>query len=449
MKLGHDLTLEQTQKLILTPELKQAIELLQFTNLELKEYIENEIQENPMLEFENNKIEYEDKVNWKEYLEKQSYRDYSQGEKKDYSNFDYSNMVSYNPSLKETLLLQLNVLDISLEDLAIGHFIIEHIDNNGYLDSSIETIRDDLKISEAKILEVLEMIQKFEPSGVGARSLNESLEIQLRELKVEDENVYKVVRHHLEDIGNNRLIKISRDLGLTMEETKEVCKLIKKLNPKPGQEYGGHDRVRYILPDASIDYVDGQYIVTVNDITAPRLNINEFYKNMITQEKDENATKFLNKKLDSAMWVIRTIEQRRNTIYKVLNAILKFQIDFFDYGEQHLKPLTLKDIADEIEMHESTVSRATNGKYVQTPRGLFEFKYFFSSSLSSLEGDVSSKSIKHKLRDIISEENKKRPYSDQKLADLLNQEGIDISRRTVAKYRDEMEILSSTKRRRF
>lgn len=448
MKLGHELILQQSQKLILTPELQQAIELLQFNNQELREYIENEVQENPMLEIEEKSRE---DIDWKEYFEKEERKNFSNQYDidRDNSDYNYSNFVSYNPSLKEVLLLQLNVLNISKEDLKIGYFIIEHLDINGYLTLEIEEISNQLEVLSSDVLEILRKIQKFEPIGVGARSLEECLKIQLEDLEIFDEKIHKVVEEHLEDIGNNNLNKICNDVNSEITEVKEICKIIKKLNPKPGQEYGNNESIKYIQPDATIKKVNGEYIVSLNEESSPRLNINNFYKDMILSQQDKKTTEYLNKKLDSALWVIRTIEQRKNTILKVLKAILKYQIDFFEKGEQYLKPLTLKDIAKEIDMHESTVSRTTNGKYVQTPQGLFEFKYFFSSSISSDDGDMSSKSIKYKIKRLIDREDKKKPYSDQKIANILNKEGIDISRRTVAKYRDEMEILSSMKRKSF
>lgn len=452
MKLGHELILSQTQKLVLTPELRQAIELLQFTNQELKEYIDNELQENPMLEREQEETyeSLDDEINWKEYIEQNRNSGYVSEEiDRNQKEYDYTNFVSYNPELKETLLLQLNVLDIDKKELEIGHFLIESLDESGYFKSSIDRIAKLFYTKEENVERILEMIQTFEPNGVGARDLEECLIIQLEEKGIEDELVYTVVKDHLKDIGENKLRKISDELDITLEETQKICDIIKTLNPKPGQEYGSKDRVKYITPDASIKKIDGKYTVILNDITAPRLNINNFYKNMLTQKNDKNATKYLSERLDSAMWVIKTIEQRRNTILKVLNAILKFQIDFFEKGEKYLKPLTLKEIAEEIDMHESTVSRTTNGKYVQTDRGLFEFKYFFSSALTTSSGDISSTSIKSYIEDIILEEDKKKPHSDQAISNILKEKGVKISRRTVAKYRDELEIPSSTRRRRY
>ena len=449
MKLEHELILQQEQNLVLTPELKQAIELLQFNSQELKEYIENEVQENPLLEIDESKS---DQVDWQEFIKSQDKNNHYSREynsNSDQEDYNYSNFVSYNPSLKEVLLLQVNVLDLDKEELKIAYFIVEHIDGNGYLTSDLEDLSRELNADLEDLTRILELIQAFDPLGVGARDLKESLKIQLEYYGIYDEKVHKVVEEHLKDIGNNNLNRICQSLDLEIEDVKEICKVIKKLNPKPGQEYGNNDSIRYILPDASIKKVDGEFRVFLNEDTAPRLNINTFYRDMILREEDKKTIDYLTKKLDSALWVIRTIEQRKDTIYKVLTAIVKFQNDFFEKGEKYLKPLTLKDIAKEIDMHESTVSRVTTDKYVQTPQGLFEFKYFFSGALASNKGEVSSKSIQHRIKMLIDNEDKSRPYSDQKIADYLNEKGIDISRRTVAKYRDEMGILSSMKRKSF
>ena len=451
MKLGQGLILSQTQKLILTPELRQAIELLQFTNIELKEYIDRELEENPMLEKNRDEEfdEFSEKINWGEYFTKNKPMDYGREGFNSDQEYDFSNFVSYNPDLKENLLLQLNVMEIDREKLEIGHLIIENINENGYFKKSKDKTAGELNQDVELVEEVLILIQTFYPSGVGARTLEESLLIQVEEKEIEDELVYRFINKHLEDMAENKLKKISEALQVSMEKVKEICCLVRGLNPKPGQEFGSEENIRYISPDAYILKDKGEYKVILNESTAPKLEINNFYLDMLESNTDRNTVRYLNDRYDSAMWVIKTIEQRRNTILKVLNSILKFQIDFFEKGEKYLKPLTLKEIAEEIDMHESTVSRTTNGKYVQTDRGLFEFKYFFSSSLSTDEGDVSSTSIKVYIEDIIREEDKKKPYSDQKIADILKDKGVKISRRTVAKYRDELNIGSSSRRKRY
>lgn len=459
MKLGYDLTLEQVQKLVMTPELRQAIQLLQFTSLELNEYLEKQMEENPLLELTNLQGEHEniddyakekDEIDWKEYISKDEDISYRPQRDRNSKEYNYENFITYSPSLKDNLLFQLNVSDIDEKDKKIGEILIESIDENGYLITAIEQVSTDLGVDSNRVENVLSLIQTFDPLGVGARNLKECLLIQSKKDNKRNPNVDKVIEYYLEDIAHNRLSKISRELDIELIDIQNICDYIRTLEPKPGRAFTSPgDQVKYITPDATIEYIDGEYIVLLNDTTGPRLNINNFYKDMMRKGKDANATEYLTEKLNSAMWIIRSIEQRRMTIYKVVESILKFQMDFFKIGEKGLKPLTLKEVADDIEMHESTVSRATNGKYVQTPRGVFELKFFFSSGLSTNKGDMSSTSIKCMIKDLIEEENPKKPYSDQKISDILKAKGISISRRTVAKYRDELEIPSSTVRRRY
>lgn len=459
MKLGYDLSLQQVQKLIMTPELRQAIQLLQFTSLELNEYLEQQIEENPLLEWKNptekhesldEYTEKEEEIDWKEFLNQWSSSPYRVEKDRNMEECNYENFISSSPTLKDNLFLQLNLLDISAEDKEIGEFLIEYIDENGYLTTSVEELALDLGKDIKKVEKVLSLIQEFDPMGVGARDLKECLLIQIKRTHNTNSDVEKIIKNHLDDLAHNRLTKISKDLNLDVEEVQNMCDYIKSLEPKPGRGYSSiEDQVKYIVPDATIEYIDGEYIILLNDITGPRLNVNSFYKNMMMQDKDPNTTKYLTEKLNSALWIIRSIEQRRMTIYKVVESILKFQKEFFQTGEKALKPLTLKEVAEDINMHESTVSRATNGKYVQTPRGVYELKYFFSSGLSTRTGDVSSTSIKASIKDLIEKEDPKRPYSDQKISDILKNKGIKISRRTVAKYRGEMDIPASNLRKRY
>ncbi len=458
MKLGYDLALEQVQKLVMTPELRQAIQLLQFTSQELNEYLEKQIEENPLLELENSIKDYEniddyvderEEIDWKEYIGKNDDVSYRPQVDKNVKEYSFDNFIGYSPSLREDLFFQLNVLEISQEDRKIGEILIENIDENGYLMTSVEQVAKDFKANPKKVENVLSIIQGFEPTGVGARNLKECLLIQIREDNNRDPKVEKIINHYLEDIAYNRLSKIAKELDMDIEEVQEVCDYIKTLEPKPGRCFNSGEQVKYITPDATIEYIDGEYIIILNDVTGPRLNINNFYRELLRKGKDAKATEYLTKKLNSAMWIIKSIEQRRMTIYKVIESILKFQRDFFEVGEKGLKPLTLSEVAEDIEMHESTVSRATNGKYVQTPRGLYELKFFFSGGLATNCGEISSISIKSMIKDLIEKENPKKPYSDQKISDILKAKGINISRRTVAKYRDELEIPSSTVRRRY
>lgn len=458
MKLSYDLHLEQTQKLIMTPELRQAIELLQFNSLELSEYISKELEQNPMLERERPKDEFEDidkyisekEVDWREYIEKYDDISYRPQKDKNIKEVNYESFISTDPTLKEFLMSQFNMVHFGVQERRIGEYLINNIDDNGYFELTVEEVAEVFNEPVEDVELVLKVIQTFDPVGVGARNLRECLLIQVKAKKNPKKHALEIIQNHLDDLGLNKIQKISKDLNVSVNEVQEACDYIRTFEPKPGRAFGGkHDTIKYVTPDAEIKLVEDEFVVTVKDSTAPRLNINSYYKTLMRTGKDEGATEFLNQKFNSAMWIIRSIEQRRNTIKKVVESILKFQMDFFLKGEKCLKPLTLREIAEDIEMHESTISRTTNGKYVQTPRGLFELKYFFKSGLGCAEGDMSSTSIKCTLKDIIENENIKKPYSDQKLSDILNSKGIKISRRTVAKYRDELNIPTSSMRRRY
>lgn len=456
MKLNYNLALEQSQKLVMTTELRQAIQLLQFNSMELNEYIARELEENPMLEMEQlpkelETVEIDSKdadIEWKEYIEKYDDVSYKPEIDKNTKDFNLEAFISQDQSLKDYLNSQLSMLDLNKDQAMIADYIIENIDDNGYLLASVEEISNANNCSQEVVNGVLHIVQSLDPLGVGARSLKECLLLQIKD--VDNPILKHIIENHLEDIAFNRINKISKENDLSQIEIQEICDFIRTLEPKPGRLISNSSAdTKYIVADATILFVEGEYIIQVNDFTGPKLNINNFYRNMLLDGGDKNATEFLQEKLNSAVWIIKSIEQRRQTIYKVVESILKNQIEFFNHGEKKLAPLTLKEVADDIEMHESTISRATNGKYVQTPRGLFELKYFFTSSLSGSTGDISSTSVKSAIKDLIDKEDPKKPLSDDKLSKLLETKGTKISRRTVAKYRDEMEIPSSTLRKRY
>lgn len=459
MKLSYNLTLEQSQKLIMTPELRQAIQLLQYNSLELNDYINKEMQENPLLEMENVaidgenivKVDKEQEIDWKEYLEKYDDFSYRPQVDKNQKEYNLESFTTYDLTLREHLISQLTLVKLNPQQYKIGEYIIQSLNENGYLNISLEDIASQLKVSLDDVESILEIVQTFEPLGVGARSLIECLLIQVNASDIKGELIKKIIKEHLNDLGHNRLLKIAKEENVDLLKVQRACDFIRTLEPKPGRSFqGNYEDVKYVVADASIQFIDGEYIIQINDSTGPKLNINNFYKSLIKEDGDKETSEYLSNKLNSAMWIIKSIEQRRETIYKVIESILKFQLEFFKEGDKSLVPLTLKDVAEDIEMHESTISRATNGKYVQTPRGLFELKYFFSTGLSSLIGDdVSSTSIKSMIKDIIDSEDNKKPLSDQKIADILKGKGNSISRRTVAKYRDELEIPSSSMRRRY
>lgn len=458
MRLGFNILLEQSQKLIMTPELRQAIQLLQYNSLELNEYLKNEIEENPLLEMENpnNQIEevgellQEKEMDWKELAEKYDDYSYKAPIDKNQEEYNYEAFTTYTQTLREYLIEQLDLTILDDKEYLIGDYIIQNIDENGYLDVQIVEIADKTNSNKENVEKVLSIVQTFEPLGVGARDLKECLLIQIKEKGDLEPTIVKIIEEHLDDLACNRMMKIAKELDVDISTMQQVCDYIKTLEPKPGRAFSDSgDHVKFIIADATIEEIEGEFIILINDITGPRLNINSFYRDLLKNSTDDETTTFLSEKLDSAIWIIKSIEQRKQTIYKVVESILKFQIEFFKTGEKGLIPLTLKEVAADIDMHESTISRATNGKYVQTPRGLFELKFFFTTGLPGSSGDISSTSIKSVIKQIVEDENPKKPLSDQKISNMLKEKGASISRRTVAKYRDELNIPSSSMRKRF
>jgi len=333
----------------------------------------------------------------------------------------------------------------------VARYLIEALDENGYLTSTVDEVAKVFGIKESRVIEALRVVQGFDPVGVGARDIRECLLIQMVHSGYDAPEVRTIIEEHLEDIAANRMGNIAKSVGISIKEVQEISDMIKTLEPKPGRQYCCPGDNRYIVPDVTVEKVAGEYIVIVNDCTAPRLNISPFYQKMLTEsEKDSSLSKFLTGRFNSALWLIKSIEQRRQTIYNVVSAVVRYQIDFFEHGTKHLKTLTLKQIAEEVGIHESTVSRSINGKYMQTPRGLFEIKFFFTSGVSGSDGTgIASESVKSLIREMVETEDPKSPLSDQTIAETLGKKGIDISRRTIAKYRDEMNLPSSSKRKRY
>ncbi|MBR0600261.1 RNA polymerase factor sigma-54 [Sinanaerobacter chloroacetimidivorans] len=470
MRLGYDLTIEQSQKLVMTPELIQAIQILQFNTQELESYVEEQLLTNPILEMapaapqstdseqekpsDDFRSKEEHEIDWAEHFKEKEYDDisYKQWEYNTEKNeYTYEQYVSSEITLTEHLLFQLQFAPLKKSCRQAGRYIIESLDENGYMTLTLDEISRELSLSKDKVELVLSAIQSFDPAGVGARNLKECLLIQLAHQGNEDPLITEVINHYLEDIAGNRLNNIAKALNVTVREVQEISDIIKGLEPKPGRQFGSSSDTRYIVPDVIVEKVDDEYIVTVNESSAPKLTISPYYQKMlIDSDKESNISKFLTGRLNSALWLIRSIEQRRQTIYNVVCAVVKYQIDFFEEGPKHLKTLTLKQIADEVGIHESTVSRSINGKYMQTPRGVFEIKYFFTSGVSGNSGEgIASESIKTIIKEIVDKEDPKAPLSDQTMVEMLAERGIDISRRTVAKYRDEMNLPSSSKRKRY
>jgi RNA polymerase sigma-54 factor len=462
MRMGYELTVEQQQKLVMTPELKLALKILQLPTVELEELIQQELEINPILELAeepkeekaevNNKNKNDKEIDWKEYLQYQGKSYNLEGyESSDDAEHSFENLADRCHTLKEHMLFQLNLSLLKHNLREIGELIIESLDENGYLTVSVAELAEMTDTDEATVEKVLEIIQTFDPAGVAARDLKECLFIQLKFRGLLTDKTEMLVNKHLDDIACNKLSNVAKALKISLEEAQHLSDLIKSLEPKPGRAFESSCSTRYIVPDVYIDKIGDEYNITINDFQNSSLRINQYYKSLLhKEEKNSQASQYINKKLTSALWLIKSIEQRKNTLLNVVQAIVDYQRDFFDKGIMHMKTMTLKNIAEKIDVHESTVSRAISGKYVQTNRGVFEIKYFFSSGVDNSTGDgVSSESIKKMLKKLIKEEDSKQPISDQYIADELAKEGIAISRRTVAKYRDELGIPSSSKRRRF
>ncbi|RQD69652.1 MAG: RNA polymerase sigma-54 factor [Tindallia sp. MSAO_Bac2] len=458
MEMGFNLNLEQSQKLVMTPQLRQAIKILQFTSLELEEYIDQQIENNPMIEIseEDKKVKEEpaedQKVDWKEYAEDFDNYEYCKDafHHNSDNDFNYENIIFRNPTLQEHLLFQFSLTYLEADFHEIGEYIIHSLEDNGYLKVPVSEIAEHLHQDIGAVESVLGIIQTFDPPGVAARSLAECLMIQCKHMGVKNENVYTIIESYLDEIACNKYPGIAKDLNISTEEVQDICDFLKTLEPKPGRKYASIDN-RYVVPDVVVKKIGDDYYIVPNDRNTPRLTIRKDYQKMLSNgEENDEAVKFLNDKFNNAMWLIKSIEQRMQTIYKVVEQIVAKQRCFFEQGKKYLKPMTLKEIADEIGVHESTVSRATNGKYVETPVGTFELKYFFSSGVPNDNGEgLASESIKNYIREILDQENPKKPLSDDRIAAELAAKGIKISRRTVAKYREDMKIPSSSKRKRY
>ncbi|WP_018132096.1 RNA polymerase factor sigma-54 [Effusibacillus pohliae] len=443
MRMGYGLWQEQTQKLVMTPELRQAISVLQFSAQELVEFLQAEAAQNPVMELEA--------PDWLQVA--RELRDNKLRKSvREPNEFPIESVVRTNQSLEEYLRRQLNLIRVAEPERQLAAFIIGNLDSNGYLRLPLDELAKMRKCSKEQAEAALRLVQSLEPTGVGARTLEECLLLQAAEIPDVSPVVLDIIRHHLPDVAQGRVSKIASALGITTKQTQEAIDFIRTLDPKPGRWYT-NEPPAYIIPDVIVERVAGDYVVVVNDRSVPRLHINDFYRKVLEQKEDgvsRETKEYITGKLNSALWLLKSIEQRRQTLYKVTEAIVELQKEFFEHGVRKLKPLTLKQIAEKIGLHESTVSRATTGKYVQTPRGVFELKYFFDSGVATAAGEgASAESIKQKIKSLIGQEDPTQPLSDQKISELLQAEGIQISRRTVAKYREETGIPSSMQRKRY
>jgi len=480
--MGYELKqeLKLTQSLVMTPQLQLAIKLLQLSRLELEELVREEVQANPVLEDtiesaapDAQRVEpvqepEKPEMDWQAYLEERN--DFRPGgidfNRKEEDEDFMGNISSAGGSLHDHLIWQLRMNSLPEQESMVGEFIIGNIDDDGYL-----RLIDDASLSydeaeQAAITEIsaltgapedvvtraLSAVQSFDPLGSGSRNLRECLLLQAKSLPVRDTVVEEIISNHLESLGRKNYKAIARALGIAIEDVYEAVKVISKsLNPTPGSGFGSEE-ARSIVPDIYIHKVGDEYLISLNEDGMPKLKISPYYRELLKANGDgkvnDQAKGYIQDKLRSAVWLIKSVHQRQRTIYRVVECIVKFQREFLDRGLQYLKPLVLKDVAEEIGVHESTVSRVTSSKYVQTPRGLFELKYFFSSGMSNDDGsDMAVEYIKEKIRSIIKEEDSKSPLSDKQIVEILKQSGISVARRTATKYREAIGILSSSRRK--
>ena len=470
-------SLKQTQGLVITPQLQQAIKMLTLTHLEMTNVISEEMVENPMLEelgsdsseksetlegqnkeakaeeFSEEPIFNKDDFDWNSYVEhfnSNSGSAPSMVSRDPDENFNYENMISETISLADHLLSQLGTEDLDGTKRAVAEELVHNINNDGFLEISLEEVARNNNVDEELVTEVLEMIQYLDPIGCGTKNIEEALILQALIRGVHGPVLEGIIKNHLPDLKNKRFSKIAKVLEVDEESVLSVAKIISELNPKPGRLVVV-DETHYVVPDIFVVKVGGDFVVQVNDDGVPKLKISNMYKQLLSSgEKGSEAQDYVQEKLKSAMWLIKSIQNRQKTIYRVAKAIVSRQQDFFKKGPSFLKPMILRDIAEEIGMHESTVSRVTNNKYMHTPIGLFELKYFFGSAIGGKDGgiEISNEALKVKLKQIIENENPLKPLSDQKLAILLSQDDVKIARRTVAKYREVLGIESSSKRKK-
>ncbi len=455
--MEYSMKLTQEQKLHMTQEMQLSIKMLQMSVTDLREYIDKEFAENPILDMNDNNQEkssiseekFMDKYNYKEMIKYFEFDNYGAQSKGIYEDeVSPFNFISEKKSLKEYLYEQLMELNIDKYTRVICNYIIDNLDHRGYLECDLEIICKELKISKELGEKALLIVQDLEPYGIGARDIKECLLIQLDKLALDDEKMITIVNNHLEDIANNKYSLIGKSLNISPREAQRYGDVIKKLEPKPSSGFYTGEEVKFIIPDAAIREIDDQLIIIMNDSILPRLSINSGYKKVINEEGDKNATEYVKDKLNKAMFLIKSIEQRRSTLYNVLEEIIKRQEEYFKKGYNYLKPMTLKEISETLNIHESTVSRAIKDKYILTDRGTVKIKDLFTTAIKNSE-DLGVVKIKNRIKEIIEGENKKKPFSDQYISDKLTEENMEIKRRTVAKYREELGIKSSSKRKRL
>ena len=381
---------------------------------------------------------------------------------------NYENMVSKSETLQEYVMDQIGELDFDDEEKHIASNLVGNIDDRGYLNITLEEVAKSLGTTTDAVDDILDTIQRLEPSGIAARNLQECLHIQLRNRQLKNGIVEKIIENHMSDLETRNFPAIAKALKITIDQVIENVQIVAELEPVPGRQFGGGE-TQYVTPDVYVFKLGDEWIVNLNEEGLPRLRVSDTYLKLLSEKqkaaanakmpeeaKDSKKKKssdeedYVSEKMKSAEWLIKSIRQRQRTIFKVTESIVERQKDFFEKGTKFLKPMILKDIAEDIEMHESTISRVTNNKFVHTPRGVFELKYFFNSTVTRSDGEsLASESVKVMIAEIVKEENPKKPYSEQKIVELLEEKGIPLARRTVAKYREQLDILPSNKRKKL
>ncbi len=474
MGIQQKLQTKLAQKLILTPSLQQAIKLLPMSTLELADLLNQEVVENPLLEeiptedlqaadaapavekdaeakAQADKTDSWDDADYEyffgDYLD-DGYRSRAPQEVKELPPIE--NTLSTSSSLTDHLEWQLSLQTEAEAIREIGEAIIGNLDDDGYLVASVDEIASMGPWPIDEVERALRLIQSFDPIGVAARDLQECLTLQIQHLHLEGTPTETIVSEHLRLLHNHQMPDLARKLGLTIEELKGHVEIIQHLDPKPGSRFNPQPS-QYVIPDVYIVKVEDQYVAVLNEDGLPQLRISPTYRRLLDKGASENSDEtraYVKDKFRSALWLIKSVEQRQKTIHKVATSICTFQRDFLDLGIEHLRPLVLRDVANDIGMHESTVSRVVTNKYMHTPQGVFEMKYFFHSGISSSYGDaVSSVTIKNRIKKIIESEDPKKPLSDSKIVNILQREGLMLARRTIAKYREELKISTSNQRK--
>lgn len=479
MAMGLKMSMKLSQQLRMTPQLQQAIKLLQLSRIELETEVRKELDENPVLEEIMESVEDEkdksalteelkeaetavagdtdptkqDEFDWESYVEglnKPAPSAPSSGGNDEIMN--YENVISTQQTLNDHLMWQVNLAGFNDEEKSILSILISYINDDGYLHVDTAEMAKEEGLEQVELDEMIPFIHEFDPPGVGARNLKECLLIQAKHMQEDTNDLVKIIDEHLSDLEKKNYPAIAKALEMPVEEVVQICEIILGMDPKPGRIFMTND-TQFITPDVYVHKVGEEYVVSLNEDGLPRLRVSNLYKNLIKSKDDsvkKSTQEYVQDKLRSAIWLIKSIHQRQRTIYKVAESIVKHQYDFFEKGAGFIKPMILRDIAGDIGMHESTVSRVTTNKYLHTPRGIYELKYFFNSGISKTDGDsVASESVKLKIKDLVDAEDPKKPLSDQKIVDLLKKEGITIARRTVAKYRDVLKILPSSKRKKY